>query len=358
MLGGNCAAAGVVVAAAILLRVDRVFVGSDPWAKPGSRVRGNVLVFCLAGLVSLAAAGGPTLLGAAAIAAQLSIMSCIVYRSSSSCLDSQLRSPLANVTRIVTGSLILCVLETAVVQPLRWTGSFKAAVAPVYICLSAWTVCALSDYCFHRFIWHAHWAKQPCGLFFQAVHNQYVQHYVGHHAHTLDVPARARMRALDPSPMSSAMKAEIERGMAADDVFALECSDHGFTVGTGRSLLHMWGCRWHTAMMYLAMPTGTAVLWNVMMGSFGAALLHACAVAYPLWLTVHHDKYHAAPAQRRAWAARRRSVLERWFWTACPGIDTVTREHQQHHHHRSGRERYFGLVPGGWFAIYPVWQTW
>jgi hypothetical protein len=338
---GSCAAAGAMLA--VLPRVN----------VPGSRVRGNALIFCLACLVGLVAAAGgrgPTVLGATVIAAQLSIMSCIVGRSSSTCLDFRLRTPMANVARIVIGSLSVCVLETAVVQRV------SPAAALAYSSLCAWVTCALSDYCFHRFIWHAHWARQPCGLFFQAIHNQYVQHYVGHHTHSLHPPSRNRMHALEPSPMSSTKRLEIERGMHADDVFALECSDHGFTVGTGLSFLHMWACRWHTSMMFLAMPTGTVVLWNIMMGSFGSALLHACAVSYPLWLTVHHDKYHAAPAKRKAWAAEQCTALERWFW-ACGGMDTVTREHHRHHC-ADGRERYFGLVPGGWFAIYPIWQAW
>lgn len=329
----------IAVAGALLLRR----------AKPGSRVRGNALVFCLLGLLGLATVGGPTALGGAAVAGQLGIMSSIVYRSSSSCLVRASR-PLADVVRIVVGSLSACALQTVLMQQNK-------AIILAGSALCVWATCALSDYCFHRFIWHAHWARHPCGVFFQAIHNQYVQHFVSHHKHSLDSPTKTRMRALHPSPMSSAKQAEIERDMAADDVFALECSNHGFTVGTDRSLLHKWGCRWHTMMMYLAMPTGTAVMWNVLMGSYWWALLHLLAVSYPIYLTVHHDKYHSVPAKRKAWAAGRRSVLERWFW-ACEGMDTVTREHLQHHHRASGRERYFGLVPGGRLAIYPIWQTW
>ena len=38
-------------------------------------------------------------------------------------------------------------------------------------------------------------------------------------------------------------------------------------------------------------------------------------------------------------------------------MDTATAEHEKHHYDVAG-ERYFGLVPGGSFAVYAVWQTW
>jgi hypothetical protein len=166
-----------------------------------------------------------------------------------------------------------------------------------------------------------------------------------------------RMRELAPTPMSASKKATIEAGMPEDDVLALECSNHGFTVGTDHSAVHLYGCRVHAALMFLAMPVGTVMLWNLLMGRAWVALVHACAIAFPVYLTVHHDKYHATADGRRAWAAARPSWPERWLW-ACWAMDTATEEHLEHHHDRSGRERYFGLVPGGSFAVYPVWQTW
>ena len=62
--------------------------------------------------------------------------------------------------------------------------------------------------------------------------------------------------------------------MSPDNVLALECSNHGFTVGTHQSAVHLYGCRVHAGLMYLSMPVGSVLLWNLLRGNVWMGLAH------------------------------------------------------------------------------------
>lgn len=66
--------------------------------------RGRIMPACLLGLAVLAGCGD-TWLGATALVTQLVIMGCIVHRSSAACHDARLRTPWANVARVILGQL-------------------------------------------------------------------------------------------------------------------------------------------------------------------------------------------------------------------------------------------------------------
>jgi hypothetical protein len=242
------------------------------------------------------------------ICAQLTIMSTIVYLSSITARDIRYRAPLTNVLRTIIGSLFLSGAEVAASQKVWsyvvWDSPSStlvlAALALVRV-FFGYATCAISDYMFHRFVWHAHWAMKPTSLLFRAVRRHYIQHYVGHHKHCHDSDTRARMAQLHEKPMSDAKKLEIETNpkLTLEDVYVLQCSNHGLSVGVendARVVLGKWGCRLHTALMFLAMPCGTAVLVNAAYGSVFGVLVHCSLVAFVLSLTFHHDKYHAEVA--------------------------------------------------------------
>jgi len=158
-----------------------------------------------------------------------------------------------------------------------------------------------------------------------------------------------------------------------DDQHVLWCSNHGLTVGTEvdeRVNSSMkWGCRLHTATMFLAMPCGTLAIMNALCGSLLGVLLHCASSAFTLYLTFHHDKYHCNAAERQKWAASRYgrsggpfidrlvNAIGSTLWL-CDGMNQVTAEHKHHHFRPEHREEYYGLVPYGRVFVYPMWQSW
>lgn len=321
---------------------------------------------------------------------QLIIMGSLVYQSSKTARDIRYRTPALNVMRAIFGSIFIVVAEVTTIQ-MAWSYyfSFKRPCCIVSLIaaligavglilvefLFTYATCALTDYMFHRFVWHAHWAKSHTSLLFRAVHRHYVQHYLAHHHHVHHAETRSNLAKLSPSPMGSARKHAIEGGssVSVQDVNVLWCSNHGLTVGVEddpRVTFSMkWGCRLHTALMCLAMPCGTAVIINAIQGSFIGMLRHCISIAFILYITFHHDKYHADVEQRNQWVDRRYkpshtscaqraiSIIGKALWLS-EGMSRVTQEHIKHHHSPEHRDEYYGLVPYGSFFIYPVWQSW
>jgi len=228
---------------------------------------------------------------------------------------------------------------------------------------------------FHRFVWHAHWAKKTTSLLFRSVRRHYVQHYLGHHKHTHDPETRVNMAEMSDQPMSKARRHAIEASssLSSGDVAVLWCSNHGLTVGAEGdervSFSMKWGCRLHTALMLLTMPSGSSLLMNASHGSSLGMLLHLAAISFVLYITFHHDKYHADEEKRTQWAETRYepscgSVVERVInsigralWLSDE-MNLITEDHLKHHHCPENREEHYGLVPFGRFFIFPVWQSW
>ena len=57
-------------------------------------------------------------------------------------------------------------------------------------------------------------------------------------------------------------------------------------VGTAHSAVHLHECWALAALMSVAMPAGTLVLWSLLLGREVAVLAHACAIAFPVHLRV------------------------------------------------------------------------
>lgn len=321
---------------------------------------------------------------------QLSVMSVFVYRSSQTARDVRYQTPTKNVLRAVVGSIFLGAAEVVTVRAV-WECLFKfdrlESVADLFACvlgavalastrvLFTYAACAVSDYMFHRFVWHAHWTQGTTSVVFRSVWRQYVQHYLGHHRHVHDPETSAKMSKLDEKPMSDARKLAIEHASSKslDDQHVLWCSNHGLTVGIeGDERVNVrmkWGCRLHTATMFLAMPGGSLAIISAIYGSLFGTMLHCTSSALTLYLTFHHDKYHCNAAERRQWAASRYDpsrgrLVDRLVGSTgsalwlCGGMDQVTSEHKMHHLRPEHREEYYGLVPYGRFFVYLFWQSW
>jgi hypothetical protein len=288
-----------------------------------------------------------------------------------------------NVLRATIGSLLLSGAEVVVVQKVgsfTFPGSMSRIFALATLGLAriflGYATCAISDYMFHRFVWHAHWAMKPTSLLFRAVRRHYIQHYVAHHKHCHDSATVARMAQLHAKPMSDTKKLEIETNpkLTMEDVYVLQCSNHGLSVGAEndkRVVLGKWGCRLHTALMFLTMPSGTATFVNVINGSLFGVLVHCSWVVFVVYLTFHHDKYHAEVEVTKEWAATRYasnlsddSFIERAvgyclrsMWMSKE-MDRTIQDHEKHHHSPKHCEEFFGLVPFSRFFVYPMWQSW
>jgi len=343
----------------------------------------------LGALVAFSSAGAwqgfcPFALPLIGLCGQLGVMSTLVYRSSKTSHDSRYRAPVMNVLRAALGSLLLSCVEVALVQGVRgylvvrlggeanlWALLISVAIHFFF----GYAMCALSDYMFHRFVWHAHWASAATSVLFRAVRRHYAQHYLAHHNHSADSETSANMAKLDDKPMSDVRKLRIETDKASsmEDVYVMWCSNHGLTVGVENdervTFASKWGCRLHTGMMYLAMPCGTAALVNAICGSAFGALVHCAFIAFPIYITYHHDKYHAELETRREWVESWHDVshcsfIKRAFRSVCRSMwlsdemDRIISDHQKHHHGHEHREEFYGLVPYSRFFVYPVWQSW
>jgi len=293
-----------------------------------------------------------------ALLAQITLMSVLVWRSSS--VQSKVgasatnQGPILNVLRAATGSLVLGLGEGKALYACGESVCGKVLVHMAF----AYGAISISDYMFHRFIWHAHWAEKGNSIFWRSIHRHYVQHYLAHHRHSLDKEAIPKMRALVKDPRRKILKEAIEAAHTeAGDLFVLECSDHGFTVGNHRGL---FACRFSTSVLQLVLPTGTCIILNAMrQGGLLGMIVHMLSTLIPLYLVIHHDKYHCSPEARAHWAdTQGRGLIEKWFWKWSE-MDTITEEHLAHHHEVAKHgHRFFGLLPFCRYFIYPVFQTW
>jgi len=284
----------------------------------------------------------------AMLAVQLSLMATLVWRSSL----TETSAPAPNTLRAVVGSLVLAGGEATVLrahyhQPSAMD-TWTVRMFPIAVHMAtAYAAMAISDYMFHkmfhRFIWHAHWAKTT-GSFWRSVYLHYLQHYLAHHKHSLDKRAIPKMRALEREPRHPRRKAEIEAAFAGqDELDALACSNHGFTVNAY--------CRLSTLVMQLTLPSGTCIVVNAMSQSGAGICIHAAWLLFPLYLVVHHDKYHCTAEARHQWAnTEARNFVERAFWNMAE-LDVICEEHLEHHHGVAKHGELFGLVPWGRFFI-------
>lgn len=321
---------------------------------------------------------------------QLSFMAVIVYRSSETARDHRYQTPVQNVLRAVLGSVLLGFAEVALVGAIwdrvramedehatMWVLVRLCGFAAVTLIQSVFTygLCSISDYMFHRFIWHAHWAKEPLSWFMCALRRQYVQHYMAHHRHCHDHETVARMADLMPNTPTEEKKLAIEQSssLGPDDMFPLWCSNHGLSVGVENDPERVpfwlkWVCRTHTALMYLMLPSGTVGLIQALNGSPFGWLRHSASSAMMLYITYHHDKFHCDAERREHWAQERYaspcSVVERivcgigrMFWLSNE-MERVTEDHKKHHHCPEHREEHYGLLPYGFYFIYTMWQSW
>jgi len=280
-----------------------------------------------------------------ALAMQLAIMSTLVWKSSVS--SKAPGGPFANVLRCTLGSLLLGFFEAAAVILCKDSMVYQLAVHLFF----AFVTSSISDYMMHRFVWHAHWCREPTSIFWSSIRVQYVQHYLAHHQHASDTETIMRMQELHADPMKN-KQSVAEQFVDRSDHFALDCSDHGYTV---KGL-----CRIGTLLLNMALPTGTCMIISCIRqwSPIGIAV-HFLANLFPLYLTIHHDKYHCS---RKARLLRADTFWwgERWFWKSR-GLDTMVKEHLVHHTNwciQKYGERFFGLVPGGRCFIYAMWQTW
>jgi len=269
-------------------------------------VRARTLELLLLFLVTCAYA--VPAIGPVMLAGQLSLMATLVWRSS----HTKPNAPALNTLRAVVGSLALAGGEMVVLRAYYNQPSVKdtwaARIFPISVHMTtAYAAMAISDYMFHRFIWHAHWSK-TAGSFWRSVYLHYLQHYLAHHKHSLDEQAIPKMRALERDPRRPSRRAEIEASFAGqDELDALACSAHGFTVNDF--------CRLSTVLLQLALPSGTCIVANAMSQSGLGVGIHAALLLFPLYLVVHHDKYHCTAEVRHKWAnMEARNFAERAFW--------------------------------------------
>lgn len=317
---------------------------------------------------------------------QLLIMSTIVYLSSQTAKDIpgrciRYQAPVANVLRATIGSLLLCGMEIAVVDgawnTLIWDSMGNTLVSVLVLMslvplriLFGYAMSANSEYMFHRFVWHSHWSTKTDFPLFRALRRHYIQHYEGHHKQTRDPEVRSLMEQLHEKPVSDAKKLKTETNprLFLEDAEGLQCTNHGLTTGADDLPMRWkWGCRMHFHLMFLSMPSGTAIFVNAMYGSLIGVLVHCFLVAFMAYIYKHHDKYHANIEKTRQWAEDHCGALLKGSLLECIAgrcllaiwlseeMHKTILDHEKHH--EDGAE-FFGVAPYSRFFVYPIWQTW
>ena len=279
---------------------------------------------------------------------QALIMCTIVYRSSVSAEIAANKTPKANVLRCGLG-----------VMALHGAQSWLQAHTCGLLCDTLVNICFgyisanVSDYCFHRFIWHAHWVHDLRGIdrwMWQPIKLHYVQHFIAHHRHSEE--SREILKEMGDAPESR------KRAVATQytDVRTLEglaCTNHGITVGAPTEGVPAFKCMLAFVLMHTAMPSGSAALLQCATGNWGAALVHVAAIALPGFVVVHHGKYHAASHEVKRYAEAQPILLE-WFWNSSE-MRNIMAEHKKHH---IVGDKYYGLLPFNRYFIYPIFQQW
>jgi hypothetical protein len=266
---------------------------------------------------------------------QMLNMSLVVYRSSKTDKSKTM-------LRCVIGSVLLAsaqiILSACVESLFPW------------FCIQlffAYAVVSLSDYSCHRFVWHAAWTTQTVGVsrvWWNIVRGHYIHHSVGHHKHSADEDSRTRM--LEGRRVLQSKKDAIENRFRNDPMalYALACADHGM------SMLGL-ECVGSFVLTYLLLPTSTVIclLWLFELSGL-SILLHAMAVALPIYLNINHDRYHASLEARKGMSV----WWSRWFW--CSSImDVMVSNHWKHHD--SHRDSYYGVVPFYKYATLALFGT-
>jgi len=187
------------------------------------------------------------------------------------------------------------------------------------------------------------WMWQPLKL-------HYVQHFIAHHEHA----EASRDIYKTMADVSVAKKRAVAIRYSDKRVLeGLACTNHGITVGAPTEGVPAFKCMLAFVMMHVALPAGSATLWQCAMGNWGAALVHAYAVALPGFVVVHHDKYHAASQEVERYAQNQTTLLKRfWNWSE---MKNIMAEHKKHH---IVGDKYYGLLPFNRYFIYPIFQQW
>ena len=321
--------------------------------------------------LTASAAVFPSNVGISALVLQQALQSYIVYRSSVS--EQQhprqrgkrdpilTHDPLANVFRSVAGTILFALIDASflayLTDALGKTGFLSAAKLFWCSFISYWTV-VMSEYMVHRFIWHAHWMRHrhKVARLFSHAHFHYVHHYLAHHKHAMDPDTKTRMLEGAAEPHNPDKKRSIEAQFKTQTEEysatqqALDCSNHGFTVGT-------WQCRISTVALYFLCPTGFSVIMHVLYRDWLSALVHLMMSSLAVYMAIQHQAFHCSREALARWATRR-VCLERWFWTSG-AMSLKAEEHKKHHYsYKHGDIEFCGVLPFGHFVLFPIWQMW
>lgn len=267
----------------------------------------------------------PILIGA--LVFHLISMGIIIYRSSN-------HRKVANVFRCVLFGVSIGIIQGVVANE---TLPIVLSIG-LHVALSILTV-QVSDYCYHRFLWHANWTRKLSKLgqiLWNPVRVHTIHHSSGHHRHYKTLEQNERM--LRHEVVHHQAKEQVESKYLADStaLYALRCSDHGVT---------MFGfeCIGSFTIGYMCLPTVTSIIVQLLFVPSSSFLLpvgvwiQMALVAVPVYLNMNHAFYHSE-FEARCEAAKH--SLFGWFWKS----DEMERLAQEHHHHHQKGQR-FGVVP-------------
>jgi len=312
--------------------------------------------------------------GLTALLMQQAVQSYVVYRSTA-CEQQHPRQrgkrdpmlthdPSLNVLRSVAGTLMLALIDARLTTHLpnvlgKEVGLIFATVKLVCCSFVGYWTIVVSEYMVHRFIWHGHWMRSRLKTprFFTQARFHYVHHYLAHHKHAIDPETKARMKKGMMEPHDPDRKHSIEEQFKSRtqersiEEKVLECSNHGFTIGT-------WSCRLSTISLYFVGPTGFTIIMHLMRRDWLGASVHLLTTALPVYMAVQHHAFHSSREALLLWA-KERVFLERWFW-ASEAMFRKYEEHKKHHYSLDEHSDtdFCGALPYGHLILIPIWQTW
>jgi|GEM_PF-3750482 len=206
-------------------------------------------------------------------------------------------------------------------------------------CFLALLTVQVSDYCFHRFLWHAHWTKKLNKIeriLWNPLRVHTIHHFNGHHRHYQNKEQKERMLRQEHVHHSAKDKVEHQYKDDVTAMYALRCSDHGVT-------MYGFECVGSFTIGYFCLPTGTSIIIQFLLLSSGELLLplgvmiQMAVVSIPVFLNMNHAFYHSTPEAR--YRASQGTMLKK-FWNSRE-MNRLAKDHDLHH--RKG-ERY-GVVP-------------
>lgn len=197
----------------------------------------------------------------------------------------------------------------------------------------------VGDYLTHRNIWHRRLPLARWRILRWWLQPHFVQH-AAHHRHARQARKKLQSGQEVPREMKLAFESKYEDNFPVK--YALGCSNHGMTIGTG-------SCFLVSVLLFVLTPHPIVVfvLWQTL--GFEAGLPALLLTVLPFLAHINHRFYHMTPEVRQQMVPSylRLAILNREF-------DIVAKDHQRHHD--EAVDDCYTVLPFGRLILRPIFR--